>query len=147
MQTFEFVTDTATLCIYDLSALKHRLADDVDWWSIADDELEEVNNGNIAFIDLGSDGRFRVEVTDDAAPASAISVLLNCPTGKLFVGAGEEVSADGLEPIGVRGGGFLSVSPPAQRLVVWKVEEGHVAISLSLHSGRARNGFRHPISL
>jgi len=35
-------TDTATLVIYDLMSLKHRINDDVDWWSLPEDELEEI---------------------------------------------------------------------------------------------------------
>jgi hypothetical protein len=29
----EFVTDTATMCIFDIACLKHRFDDDIDWWS------------------------------------------------------------------------------------------------------------------
>ncbi|MDR6110526.1 hypothetical protein QE451_002187 [Paenibacillus sp. SORGH_AS338] len=49
----QVMTDTATLCIYDLQALKHRLEDTSDWWSIPEDELLEVNLGNIAFLNVG----------------------------------------------------------------------------------------------
>ena len=34
-------TNTATIVIYDLMSLKHRLIDDVDWWSLPEDEVEE----------------------------------------------------------------------------------------------------------
>lgn len=53
---FEFTTDTATICIYDIDALKHRLNDDADWWSVEKDELEEVNKGNVMFVNIGNDG-------------------------------------------------------------------------------------------
>ncbi|WWM60110.1 DUF6386 family protein [Paenibacillus tundrae] len=49
---FSFITDTATMCIYDLGTLKHRLQDTVDWWSIPEDELAEVNAGHCLFINL-----------------------------------------------------------------------------------------------
>ncbi|WP_431089630.1 DUF6386 family protein [Paenibacillus sp. 8b26] len=47
---FQFTTDTATLCIFDTEALKHRLDDEPDWWSIEEDELGELNQGNVAFL-------------------------------------------------------------------------------------------------
>ena len=31
MREFSFATDTATMCIFDVECLKHRLADDADW--------------------------------------------------------------------------------------------------------------------
>ena len=51
-----FVTDTSTMCVFDIASLKHRLEDDADWWSIPDAELKEVNQGNVAFLNLGIDG-------------------------------------------------------------------------------------------
>lgn len=42
-------TDTAALVIYDLMSLKHRINDDVDWWSLPEDELEEINKGMYYF--------------------------------------------------------------------------------------------------
>ncbi|WP_373275999.1 DUF6386 family protein, partial [Serratia marcescens] len=55
-KTFSFTTDTATLSIFDLVSLNHRVSDDADWWSIPEDELEEVNKGNVLFLNLGEDG-------------------------------------------------------------------------------------------
>jgi hypothetical protein len=49
-------TDTTTLVIYDLMSLKHRINEDVDWWSLPEDEVEEVNKGNVLFLNLGDDG-------------------------------------------------------------------------------------------
>lgn len=34
---------------FDLVSLNHRVSDDADWWSIPEDELEEVNKGNVLF--------------------------------------------------------------------------------------------------
>ncbi|EPC3468581.1 DUF6386 family protein [Enterobacter asburiae] len=31
-------TDTATLVIYDLMSLNHRINDVADWWSLSEDE-------------------------------------------------------------------------------------------------------------
>ncbi|MBK4561781.1 hypothetical protein JJP84_24765, partial [Enterobacter hormaechei] len=49
-------TDTATLVIYDLMSLKHRINDDADWWSLPEDEVEEINKGNVLFLNVGDDG-------------------------------------------------------------------------------------------
>ncbi|WP_416457234.1 DUF6386 family protein [Pseudomonas sp. LFS097] len=38
---FSVVTDTATLAIFDLKAIRHRVSDSFDWWSIQSDEISE----------------------------------------------------------------------------------------------------------
>lgn len=53
-------TDTTTLVIYDLMSLKHGINEDVDWWSLPEDEVEEVNKGNVLFLNLGDDGAYKV---------------------------------------------------------------------------------------
>ena len=111
----EFVTDTATMCVFDLGALKHRLDDDADWWSDPDEELAEVNAGNVAFLNLGEDGRYRIELVGSPLNDGVV-VLLNCPTGRVFLGSGEEVTGDELEPEGVRGGGFVQLEAGSVRL-------------------------------
>jgi hypothetical protein len=98
------------MCVFDLKAIKHRLHDDADWWSIPAEELEEVNAGNVAFLNLGTDGVFTVDVVEEQCPGGVTS-LLRCPSGRVFIGAGEEVTSDGLEPEGIRGGGFLEIAP------------------------------------
>ncbi|WP_434058166.1 DUF6386 family protein [Enterobacter sichuanensis] len=55
-------TDTTTLVIYDLMSLKHRIKEDVDWWSLPEDEVEEVNKGNVLFLNLGDDGAYKVNI-------------------------------------------------------------------------------------
>jgi hypothetical protein len=114
--TFEFVTDTATFCIYDLMSLKHRLSDDADWWSVPEDEIAEVNAANIVFVGLGSDGKFTVAIVDGPPTAIGVAVYLKCPSGQVFLGSGEEVTGDGLEPECVRGGGFIDVPPGSYRV-------------------------------
>jgi hypothetical protein len=106
--SYNFVTDTSTLCIFDLSCLRHRLDDEVDWWSIPDEELSEVNLGNVAFLGLGADGEFVVEIVD-LISHPVVKTNIKVPSGKIFIGAGEEVTADELEPDCVRGGGFLNL--------------------------------------
>lgn len=96
---FSFTTDTATLSIFDLVSLKHRVSDDADWWSIPEDELEEVNKGNVLFLNLGEDGQYTVRVVDNINE-NYKSLFLNVPSGKVFVGAGEDTSGGDLEPDG-----------------------------------------------
>ncbi|MFH2242815.1 DUF6386 family protein [Enterobacter sichuanensis] len=55
-------TDTTTLVIYALMSLKHRINEDVDWWSLPEDEVEEVNKGNVLFLNLGDDGACKVNI-------------------------------------------------------------------------------------
>lgn len=98
-KTFSFTTDTATLSIFDLVSLKHRVSDDADWWSIPEDELEEVNKGNVLFLNLGEDGQYTVRVVDNISE-NYKSLFLNVPSGKVFVGAWEDTSGGDLEPDG-----------------------------------------------
>lgn len=65
MQKFSFSTDTATLSIFDFISLNHRVNDTPDWWSIPSDEIDEINNGNVLFFNLGEDGDYFVEVVDN----------------------------------------------------------------------------------
>ncbi len=101
------VTDTATLCLYDLAALKHRVEDTSDWWSIPEDELAEVNAGHCLFLNLGADGVYEVEwsledADSDQKPdfiAEQGSVYhLQVPSGNVYLGAAEDVSGGELEP-------------------------------------------------
>lgn len=56
IEKYSVVTDTSTIAVFDLEAIRHRMNDTADWWSIADDEILEVNQGNIAFLGLGGMG-------------------------------------------------------------------------------------------
>lgn len=42
-----FYTGTASVVIYDLESLRHRLDDDVDWWADPKAELDEINQRNV----------------------------------------------------------------------------------------------------
>ena len=96
---FSIITDAATLAIFDLKALRHRMSDAFDWWSIQKDELFEMNEGNVAFLNLGSDGKYQVKVVEDLPGVSA-GVYLRSPSGEFFVGAGEDTTGGDLEPDG-----------------------------------------------
>lgn len=94
---FAVITDTATLAVFDVQAIRHRVADTFDWWSIQSDEILEVNAGNIAFLNLSEDGKYEVNIVDQLEAPSG-GVYLKVPTGRVFIGAGEDTSGGGLEP-------------------------------------------------
>ncbi|QNH66974.1 hypothetical protein H7F13_07025 [Proteus vulgaris] len=94
---FSFITDTATLAIFDLQAIQHRKSDTADWWSIQDDELDEMNKGNIAFIGLGNDGFYTINLCDKIEDPD-VRININCPSGEVFIGAGEDTTGGNLEP-------------------------------------------------
>lgn len=144
----KFVTDTATLCVFDLEALKHRLQDDCDWWSVPTEELQEENKGNVAFVGLGSDGQFTIILSDELTKSGEnVSFLLSCPSGRVFIGAGEEVTGDGLEPEVIRGGAFVDVHPGTNLLLVRRISPNELALNLIPHSGRAKNSFVEPVRI
>lgn len=87
-------TDTATIVVFDLKAIKHRVSDAPDWWSIKQDELHELNQGNIAFFNVGQDGSYSVSVAEDIAEEDG-SLYLSFPSGKVFIGAGEDTTGGG----------------------------------------------------
>ncbi|MEZ2683238.1 DUF6386 family protein [Proteus vulgaris] len=94
---FSFITDTATLAIFDLQAIQHRKLDTADWWCIPDDELKEMNKGNIAFIGLGEDGLYTINLCEKIEKPD-VKIKINCPSGKIFIGAGEDTTGGDLEP-------------------------------------------------
>ncbi|MGK5023267.1 DUF6386 family protein [Janthinobacterium sp. RB2R34] len=127
-QTCTFVTDTATMCVFDVAGLCHRLEDDVDWWSIPSAELAEVNAGHVAFLNLGSDGAYAVELVDELANPQ-VTVNLAVGSGRVFIGAAEEVTADGLEPEAVFGGMFVQLAPGKYRLLARR-NDAHITLAL-----------------
>lgn len=91
---FSFFTDTATMAIFDLAAIKHRISDTSDWWSIEEDEIDEVNKGNIAFLDLGSDGSYVVKIQEEVDDEDG-SLNLSFPTGQVFILGLEKIQPAG----------------------------------------------------
>lgn len=95
--SFSFFTDTATLAIFDLSAIKHRISDTPDWWSIPEDEVFEMNQGNIIFLNLGGDGEYHIDIIDEVSDCDG-SLYIKAPSGRVFLGAGEDTTGGDLEP-------------------------------------------------
>ncbi|MET3052363.1 DUF6386 family protein [Pseudomonas alkylphenolica] len=143
---FSIVTDTATLAIFDLKALRHRMSDTSDWWSIQKDELFEMNEGNVAFLNLGSDGQYQVKVVEDLPDVNA-GVYLKSPSGEFFVGAGEDATGGGLEPDGSDAIQGCSIKLNAGSYLL-KFERSGGVISLAfLPSEVSFNEFSEPVRL
>jgi hypothetical protein len=118
-----FKTDTATLIVVDPACVRHRLDDDADWWSIPADEVGEVNRGNALFVNLGSDGVYELDVTTEFPPSDAkrADALIRNESGRFFVGAGEYMTSEGMEPEAVYGNIFVDRPPGTYRAVVWMI--------------------------
>ncbi|MBC3949867.1 DUF6386 family protein [Pseudomonas folii] len=99
LKEFSIFTDTATISIFDIDAMKHRVSDSPDWWSIVEDEIIEINEGNIVFLGLGEDGNYTIKVLD-TIENEAGSLNIHFPSGNVFIGAGEDTSGGDLEPDG-----------------------------------------------
>ena len=128
-------TDTATLCIFDLAALRHRVDDVGDWWSIPRTELQELVSRNVAILTLGSDGQYQMRLLH-TLPKADLRVSLAAPSGRFFVGPGEEISGGGFEPTGEWGGFFVELSPGDYEL---SVHRNGQRIDMSLTQVRARS--------
>ncbi|HIF6284030.1 TPA: DUF6386 family protein [Enterobacter asburiae] len=124
-------TDTATLVIYDLMSLKHRINDDADWWSLPEDEVEEINKGNLLFLNLGDDGAYKVHIKNDVDEYTG-SLFLSVPSGKVFIGAVEDVTGGDLEPddSDAISGEFISLDPGSYE-VKYKKQGSDVLVSFT----------------
>jgi hypothetical protein len=145
----EFVTDTATLCLFDEEVMKHRLDDTADWWSDPFEELEEVNEGNALFIGLRSDGKYkaRIRLDDRAAPGNALTARVKCSSGHLFVGPGEEMCGEGIGPDTETGGVFLDLAPATYEASIRFTALGELEINLRRTEDEASNSFPAPLAL
>ncbi|WP_341846240.1 DUF6386 family protein, partial [Enterobacter hormaechei] len=83
--------------IYDLVSLKHRVNDDADWWSLPENKVEEINKGNVLFLNLGDDGVYKVLTKHDVDEYTG-ALFLKVPSGKVVIGAGEDVTDGDLQP-------------------------------------------------
>lgn len=98
-QKIVFATDTATLAVFDPATLVPRESDEVDWWATEFHQLPEVATGKIALVGLGSDGVYRLRLSDSpelseaerAYAAEKVTLGVEVVSGRLFVGAGEHL--------------------------------------------------------
>ncbi|WP_082056746.1 DUF6386 family protein [Pseudomonas sp. 10-1B] len=141
---FSIVTDTATLAVFDLQAIRHRVDDTFDWWSIQVDEILEVNEGNIVFLNLGKDGRYKVKIMDSIIGPNG-GVNLKFPSGRVFVGAGEDTSGGGLEPDSSDAvqGQFISLEA-GYYYMTYKVEGEAICLAF-VQSNISSNAFKDSI--
>lgn len=110
-------TGTATLVLFDPACMRHRLDDDADWWSLPQEELLEVNRGNAAFMNVGGDGRYELEVVAPARlPDADVELVLRNTSGRFFLGAGEFMTSEGLEPEAGYGNVFFDAEPGSYRV-------------------------------
>ena len=109
------VTGTATVCVFDPALVRHKLDDDCDWWSIPGAELAAVNAGQVAFFNVGGDGAYDIALYAELAEPHA-SVHLAVVSGRVFIGAGEDVTGGGLEPDLACGGLFVDVPAGSYRV-------------------------------
>jgi hypothetical protein len=125
------ITDTATIVVFDLMAIKHRISDTPDWWSIQQDEVDEVNKGNIAFLNVGEDGVYNISIVDDLSDEDG-GVYIGFPSGHVFIGAGEDTTGGDLEPDGSDAiqGKLLQFTPGNYKLKYKKVGND-IALSFS----------------
>lgn len=132
------VTGTATLCVFDPARLRHKLDDDCDWWSIPCAELAAVNAGLAAFFNVGGDGAYEITLQDELAEPHA-SVHLAVLSGRVYIGAGEDVTGGGLEPDAACGGLFLDL-PAGSYLVQARRDGARISLAL-LPDARGSNAF------
>ncbi|WP_339277764.1 DUF6386 family protein [Enterobacter asburiae] len=123
--------NTSTMIIYDLVSLKHRVSDDADWWSLPEDEVEEMNKGNVLFLNLGDDGAYKVHIKNDVDEYTG-SLFLNVPSGKVFIGAGEDITGGDLEPddSDAISGEYITLEPDSYE-VKYKKQGSDVLISFT----------------
>ena len=139
--TTVFFTDAAEVCIFDPVFLKHRLSDDADWWTVPSEALGEMNDANVMFVDVGSDGTYAlsIEITETPAPDDDhVSSIVKCESGRLFIGPGEETTTDDCEPTDKYGGLFAELKP-AVYLVQMKRRQNQIEVVISPTAAPAEN--------
>lgn len=136
-------TDTATLAVFDPVRLHHRLSDSSDWWTWAPTCAEEMNAGNLLAVDLGADGVYEVVIhldTDCPETETGAMGLVVCESGVLYIGPGEQITADGSEPDEAQGGIYLP-APTGTYRVHFARDEELVEVWLEPVNAPARNQF------
>lgn len=109
-------TDTAALAIFDPAAISHRKDGIGDWWSLRDERLLELEAGHALVVGLGTDGTYQVCIEGGIVDESGVG--LKTPSGRIFIGPGEEMTGGGFEPDGKWGGFFVPVQGAFQRVGV-----------------------------
>lgn len=147
--TFDLITSTASLCIYDLECLKHRLHDAPDWWADFYQEIEEVNAGNVLIAGLGEDGQYRVTVVEEMpACEHEVSANIGCPSGRVFLGPGEDITGGELEPDKRRTTGkILSLASGTYHVRVGLTARNEVTVQLRMTTEPKKNNITEQLLL
>ncbi|WP_402718110.1 DUF6386 family protein [Janthinobacterium rivuli] len=132
------VTGTATVCVFDPALVRHRLDDDCDWWSLPSAELAAVNAGQVAFFNVGGDGAYDIALHAELAEPQVV-VHLAVTSGRVFIGAGEDVTGGGLEPDTPYGGLFVDVPAGNYRLQARR-DGAHISLAF-VPDARGSNAF------
>lgn len=146
MEKISINTGTATVAVFDLAAIRHRVSDSPDWWSIVKDEIQEINDGNIAFFGMGQDGSYRITIVDDIVRDFG-ALYLGFPSGQVFVGAGEDTTGGDLEPDGTDAiqGAVLNFKPGSYLI---KYKKTGIVLELAFSPSEKRsNQFEDSIRL
>jgi hypothetical protein len=137
------MTDTATVVIFDPVRLEFKLTEPCDWWSIPQDEVAEVNLGNVLFLGLGSDGVYEIEVVDqlpsDASPVVAANLIND--SGRFFIGSGEWTTGDGLGPEEKYGNVFVEYAPGSYKVSSCLIDGYRVFLSIQKTDQFTKNTF------
>ena len=134
----KIVTGTATVCVFDPALLRHKLEDECDWWSIPSAELAAVNAGQVAFFNVGGDGAYELALHEELAEPQVI-VHLAVVSGRVFIGAGEDVTGGGLEPDTAYGGLFVDL-PAGSYRVQARRDGAHISLAF-VPDTRSSNAF------
>lgn len=151
MQRVFFIrTDTSTLCLFDPEVIRSRLMDSADWWSDPYEELNEVNLGNILIIGLGSDGIYSVElfIREHAnLQQKQLAARIKCLSGVIYIGPGEDITGDGIEPSERSSGEFIHLEKGTWLAEFIKKSENALALYLNPIEGNSINSFKKPLDI
>ena len=129
---FEMFSRTATIVVFDVASLSHRVDDDVDWWSEPEPEIAELHARNLVIAGLEANDWYDVSVKVADSHTGA-TYSLRVPSGNVFVGPGEEISGGGCEPGGEHGGIILTLEPGDYSVSFARTDR---EVSICLTSGR-----------
>ncbi|WP_081729513.1 MULTISPECIES: DUF6386 family protein [unclassified Pseudomonas] len=140
-----FSTDTATIAVFDPSALVYRCEDDADWWSVPDDEVTEINSDNVLFVGLGVDDDYEVDVYRALGGARIdsqyISAKLKILSGCLCIGAGEQVPVGDLGPETTYGGVLVYAARGSIEVRIYWLSSNKLVVEYDSTTGEAKKEF------
>lgn len=120
-KTYTFITDAASMAVFDPTVIIDRVEDDVVWFAASQfHELKEVVAGDCAIVGLGNDGGYKIRVTQEelteeekAFAKDKAHLGLKIVSGNLVVGALEVLPGGNIyttfESINDLQGGFIDI--------------------------------------